>query len=260
MIHEPGSGRSLPAPLRQPVTASQPEAGGSAIRYANGPTKRAFGLLAGVALSIVTAPAIVLLAVGSAVSFRAWPLFVQKRLGRGGRPFNFVKLRSLPIDTPTDADKYTIATTTTTRWGSFLRGSHLDELPQCWLVLTGRMSLVGPRPEMPALAATFDASFMEERLAVRPGITGPWQVSTASAGLIGEAPELDRLYLAHAGPRLDAWVLLRTIGGLVGLRPVPLERFPGWAGNGSAPPGAPMPDVDVAAQTADSGRQTGSSS
>jgi lipopolysaccharide/colanic/teichoic acid biosynthesis glycosyltransferase len=242
------------------VAPSQPEAGGSAIRYANGPTKRAFGLLAGVALSIVTAPAIVLLAVGSAVSFRAWPLFVQKRLGRGGRPFNFVKLRSLPIDTPADADKYTIATTTTTRWGSFLRGSHLDELPQCWLVLTGRMSLVGPRPEMPALAATFDASFMEERLAVRPGITGPWQVSTACSGLIGEAPEFDRLYLAHAGPRLDAWVLLRTAGVLIGRRALPFERFPGWARNGSRPAGAPMPDVDAAAQTADSRRQTGSSS
>ena len=260
MIHEPGSGRSLPAPRRQPVTSSQPEAGGSAIRYANGPTKRAFGLLAGVALSIVTAPAIVLLAVGSAVSFRAWPLFVQKRLGRGGRPFNFVKLRSLPIDTPADADKYTIATTTTTRWGSFLRASHLDELPQCWLVLTGRMSLVGPRPEMPALAATFDASFMEERLAVRPGITGPWQVSTACSGLIGEAPEFDRLYLAHAGPRLDAWVLLRTAGVLIGRRALPFERFPGWARNGSRPAGAPRPDVDAAAQTADSRRQTGSSS
>ena len=260
MIHEPGSGSSLPAPRRQPVAPSQPEAGGSAIRYANGPTKRAFGLLAGVALSIVTAPAIVLLAVGSAVSFRAWPLFVQKRLGRGGRPFNFVKLRSLPIDTPADADKYTIATTTTTRWGSFLRGSHLDELPQCWLVLTGRMSLVGPRPEMPALAATFDASFMEERLAVRPGITGPWQVSMACLGLIGEAPEFDRLYLAHAGPRLDAWVSLRTIGVLVGLRPLPLERFPGWICNGSAPAGPPMPDVDVAGQTTDNRHQTGSSS
>jgi hypothetical protein len=113
---------------------------------------------------------------------------------------------------------------------------------------------------MPALAATFDAAFMGERLAVRPGITGPWQVSTASAGLIGEAPEFDRLYLAHAGPRLDAWVSLRTIGVLVGLRLLPLERFPGWARNGSAPAGAPMPDVDVAAQTADSRRQTGSSS
>ena len=78
----------------------------------------------------------------------------------GGRPFCFVKLRTLPTDAPADADKYTIATATTTRWGRFLRASHLDELPQCWLVVTGRMSLVGPRPEMPALAATFDTAFL----------------------------------------------------------------------------------------------------
>jgi lipopolysaccharide/colanic/teichoic acid biosynthesis glycosyltransferase len=248
-------------PTRQPVTHIQPAPNNASIRRANGGAKRAFDLVAGVGLSTVTAPLIALLAVGSALSFRAWPLFVQKRLGRGGRPFCFVKLRSLPTDTPADVDKYTIAAaTTTTRWGRFLRASHLDELPQCWLVVTGRMSLVGPRPEMPALAATFDASFMEERLAVRPGITGPWQVSTASSGLIDEAPEFDRLYLAHAGLRLDAWVLLRTTGVLVGLRPLPLERFPAWACNGSAPAGAPMPDVDVAAQTANGRHQTGSSS
>ena len=95
---------------------------------------------------------------------------------------------------------------------------------------------------------------------MRPGITGPWQVSTACSGLIREAPEFHRLYLAHAGLRLDAWILLRTTGVLVGLRPLPLERFPAWVCNGSAPAGAPMPDVDVAAQTVDSRHQTGSSS
>jgi lipopolysaccharide/colanic/teichoic acid biosynthesis glycosyltransferase len=244
-------------PKQQPVDHNQPAPDGASIRRANGRVKRAFDLTAGVALSIVTAPVIVLLAVGSVVSFRTWPLFVQKRLGRGGRPFCFVKLRTLPTDTPPDEDKYTIAAVTTTRWGRFLRAWHLDELPQCWLVVTGRMSLVGPRPEMPALAARFDAAFMEERLAVRPGITGPWQVSTACSGLIGEAPEFDRLYLAHAGSRFDAWILLRTAGMLVGLQPLPLERFPRWACNGSAPASAPMSDADAATQTADSRRHPG---
>ena len=169
----------------------------------------------------------------------------------------FVKLRSLPTYTPVNADKYTVAFITTTRWGRFLRRTHLDELPQFWLVVTGRMSLIGPRPEMPDLAATFDAAFMWERLAVRPGITGPWQVSTASAGLIGEAPELDRLYLAHAGPRLETWVSLRTIGGLAGLQPLPLECFPKWAGNSSAA-AAQTPGVDIGGKSANSAGQTGS--
>jgi lipopolysaccharide/colanic/teichoic acid biosynthesis glycosyltransferase len=205
------------------------------IRYANGIIKRAFDLVAGSFLSIATAPIVAILALGSAVSFRAWPFFVQRRLGRNGRIFVFVKLRTLPVGVPVDADKYKVASVPTTRWGSFLRSSHLDELPQCWHVVTGRMSLVGPRPELPKLAATFDADFVRERLAVRPGITGPWQVSTASARLIGETPELDRLYLNHAGPRLDAWTSARTIGGLFGLHPLPLERFPSWTSNGSKP-------------------------
>jgi lipopolysaccharide/colanic/teichoic acid biosynthesis glycosyltransferase len=182
---------------------------------------------------------------------------VQKRLGRDGRPFCFVKLRTLPTDTPPDEDKYAIAAATTTRWGRLLRAGHLDELPQCWLVVTGRMSMVGPRPEMPALAVRFDPAFMEERLAVRPGITGPWQVSTACSGLIGEAPEFDRLYLAHGGPRFDAWILLRTAGVLVGLQPLPLERFPAWVRNGSAPARASTSDAGAATQTTDSRYQTG---
>jgi|ERR1035437_6072390 lipopolysaccharide/colanic/teichoic acid biosynthesis glycosyltransferase len=224
---------------------NQPAADRQSMRYANGRTKRIFDLGTGVVLSIVTAPIILLLAVGSAVSFRAWPLFVQDRLGRGGRSFNFVKLRSLPTNVPPGADKYAIANVTNTRWGRIIRGSHLDELPQFWLVVTGRMSLVGPRPEMPTLAATFDAAFVAERLTVRPGITGPWQVSIASKGLIGEAPGFDRLYLAHAGPRLDAWIMFRTIGTFVGLRPLPLERFPNWIVNHPALHGTPAANADV---------------
>ena len=107
------------------------------------------------------------------------------------------------------------------------------------------MSLVGPRPEMPSLAATFDAAFVAERLTVRPGVTGPWQVSTASAGLIGEAPEFDRLYLTHAGPRLDAWITFRTVGAFVGMEPLPLERFPKWIVKSSALHRAPTSNLDV---------------
>lgn len=196
-------------------------------------------------LSIVTAPIILLLVVGSAVSYGAWPLFVQDRLGRGGHSFRFVKVRSLPTSTEPTADKYEIAHGTNTHWGQILRSTHLDELPQCWLVVTGQMSLVGPRPEMPALAATFDAGFVAERLIVRPGVTGPWQVSTASTGLIGEAPELDRLYLAHAGPKFDAWVMFRTIGTFVGMKPLPLERFPKWIVDNPVLHRAPTSKADV---------------
>ncbi len=219
--------------LAHPDTDHPPDERAS-IRYANGRLKRAIDLTAGVVLSIGSAPIVAVLAIGSAVSFRAWPIFSQTRVGHDGHPFRFVKIRSLPTETPAAVDKYTVAECPNSRWGTFLRSTHLDELPQCWLMVTGRLSLVGPRPEMPSLAATFDPAFVKERTAVRPGATGTWQVSTAVNGLIGEAPEYDRLYLDHASLRLDAWVLFRTIKGFFGLSPLPLEEFPRWITDSAA--------------------------
>jgi lipopolysaccharide/colanic/teichoic acid biosynthesis glycosyltransferase len=88
-----------------------------------------------------------------------------------------------------------------------------------WLVVAGRMSLVGPRPELPAIAATFDAAFVERRVRVRPGVTGTWQVGEGAGGLIGESPEYDDLYLSGASMRLDLWVLGRTVAGALGAPP-----------------------------------------
>jgi lipopolysaccharide/colanic/teichoic acid biosynthesis glycosyltransferase len=111
-----------------------------------------------------------------------------------------MKVRSLPVAVPSDIDKYELRDQPSSRWGRFIRGRHLDEFPQCWLLVSGRMSLVGPRPEMPALSATYDPGFVAARLQIRPGITGPWQISPDSAGLIGESPQYDLWYLANARP------------------------------------------------------------
>lgn len=136
---------------------------------------------------------------------------MQQRLGRDGRLFTLIKIRSLPEATPPSVNKYQLHAFPTTRFGRFLRRTHLDELPQCWLVLTGRMSLVGPRPEMPQLAAQFDPSFISSRNSVRPGLTGLWQLSSASGKLIAEAKEFDLYYLHQASALLDAWILYRTL-------------------------------------------------
>jgi lipopolysaccharide/colanic/teichoic acid biosynthesis glycosyltransferase len=200
-------------------------------KWASSRKKRLFDLVISVPLTVLTLPIVLLLAVGSAISFRAWPFFTQKRLGLNGTEFTFVKLRSLPRDASTTADKYELRSVENTRWGRFLRNSKLDELPQVWLVVSGRMSLVGPRPEMPSLAATFDPVFVEDRLMVKPGCTGIWQVSTASAGLIGDASEYDLRYLMAASARLDLWLLLRTIALMARLgRPIDEHTIPSWAG------------------------------
>jgi lipopolysaccharide/colanic/teichoic acid biosynthesis glycosyltransferase len=99
------------------------------------------------------------------------------------------------------------------------------------LVIAGKMTLVGPRPEMPTLSASFDQGFVTERLAVKPGCTGLWQVSKASRGLIGEAPEWDRHYVEHGTVRLDLWIMYRTVLMMAKLREVEsLSDIPRWTG------------------------------
>lgn len=187
--------------------------------WANSTTKRVFDLVIAVTLSVITLPLLMALCAVSALVFRANPLFTQDRIGRDGRTLRFVKLRSLAPSVPSDIDKYALATQPIGRWGRFVRRTHLDELPQVWLVATGHMSLVGPRPELPAIAATFDPGFVQRRVRVRPGITGTWQVGEGAGGLIGESPEYDDLYLTRSSMRLDLWVLGRTVAEAFGAPP-----------------------------------------
>jgi len=192
--------------------------------------KRIFDVVLGGFLAAFLTPLIVLLAVGATVSLRAWPFFGQYRIGRRGRPFRIFKIRTLPKSAPAYADKYQIAQTVQVppycRW---LRQTHLDELPQLYLVVLGRMSLVGPRPEMAMLHEAIDPDFAALRTSVRPGCSGPWQVGDASGRLIFEAPEYDRFYLLNQTLRLDLWLLWCTANSVVGIRRGrTLDEVPGW--------------------------------
>ncbi|HEY5700085.1 MAG TPA: sugar transferase [Acidimicrobiales bacterium] len=177
-------------------------------------------------------PLLVVVLAGSALSFRAWPIFTQQRVGQHGRPFRFVKVRSLPPSTPVDVDKYAIAAIKNGPFGTFLRSSHVDELPQLLHVITGKMSLVGPRPEMEGLATRlFTPAFQEERTRVLPGCTGLWQISVDAGRLIAEVPEYDLAYVRSATLRLDLWVLWRTfLQLLTPAAPVTLDDIPAWTG------------------------------
>ena len=189
--------------------------------------KRAADILIASVLLVLTLPVVVVAAVGSAISLRAWPFFVQRRVGWDGRPFRFFKIRTLPTSTPQYLLKNDLHPEDLPRFVRALRRLHLDELPQLVLVLTGRLSLVGPRPEMVAFHERLDPEFALDRTSVRPGCTGLWQIGYGCTGLIGEAPEYDRYYLRYQSFRLDLWILGRTallmlgMGGLVHLDDVP---------------------------------------
>ena len=194
--------------------------------------KRTVDIVLATVLILITLPVMVAAALGSALVLRTNPLFTQTRIGQHGEPLQFLKFRTLPRCTDPYASKYDIASVRIPRFSAALRALKLDELPQLLLVLTGKMSLVGPRPEMPVLEERLDPGTRAVRRSARPGCTGLWQISDRCTGLICEAPEFDTYYVANRTLRLDLWILLRTTRFLVpfGRRPLTtLDDLPRWA-------------------------------
>lgn len=206
---------------------------------------RAFDLVVGSILLVLALPVILVTAIGSAVALRAWPFFVQDRVGRDGELFRFVKVRTLPPSTNAYADKYALSEVAIPTFTRLLRALHLDELPQLALVVTGRMSLVGPRPEMPGLSAQLPRHVARSRTLVRPGLTGLWQVSERCDGLIVEAPEFDAHYVQHHTVRLDLWIIAQTVVKIVrgGKGSITLADVPAWTGRPAGPAASGTDDL-----------------
>jgi exopolysaccharide biosynthesis polyprenyl glycosylphosphotransferase len=155
-----------------------------------------------------------------------FPIFYsQTRLGRGGKPFQIIKFRTmrkdaeaagLPMLAKEDDER-------ATRIGRILRKTHIDEIPQFINVLRGEMSIVGPRSERPGLVDHYvrRIPFYRARLLVKPGATGWAQVNYGYAGTIEETInklEYDLYYIKHRTISLDILTILRTPGTMVGMR------------------------------------------
>jgi lipopolysaccharide/colanic/teichoic acid biosynthesis glycosyltransferase len=152
-----------------------------------------------------------LIAVAVKLESRGPVLFGQRRVGKDGRLFRVYKFRTMQARTPAYAlAPRARADARVTQVGRLLRRWSLDELPQLWNVLTGDMSLVGPRPEMPFLVREYQP-WQRRRLLVRPGITGLWQVVGRKELPLHRNVEYDLYYVRHRGWVLDATILLRTI-------------------------------------------------
>jgi exopolysaccharide biosynthesis polyprenyl glycosylphosphotransferase len=150
-------------------------------------------------------------------------LFRQERIGRDGEPFTMMKFRCMVEDAEQQREELLRASGTTdvrmfkmredprvTRVGRVLRKMSLDELPQFINVLRGDMSLVGPRPPMPEEVRKYDDWHLQ-RLLIKPGLTGLWQVNGRSNLTFDEMVRLDLYYAENWSPWLDTKVLLRTI-------------------------------------------------
>ncbi len=137
-------------------------------------------------------------------------LFTQERIGINSNEFKIYKFRTLKNSTP----KYMKSSEKTddyyTRIGLFLRKSNIDELPQLLNILNGKMSFIGPRPEMPFIAKKYN--YLEKfRLDVNPGISGLWQISKARQREIHHNLEHDFLYLNKKNLIYDFLIILKTI-------------------------------------------------
>jgi lipopolysaccharide/colanic/teichoic acid biosynthesis glycosyltransferase len=153
-------------------------------------------------------------------------LYVQRRSGADGEPFDIFKLRTLRVhDVPAHRMAQVRAgDAMVTRVGRVLRRSKIDELPQLLNVLRGDMSMVGPRPTLPEQVERYDA-FQRRRLAMRPGLTGWAQINGGTELPWEERIYLDVWYVDHWSLGLDARVLARTLGVVLGgerVRPEPL--------------------------------------
>ena len=138
-------------------------------------------------------------------------LFFQRRVGRNGREFLMPKIRTLRNHTHPNkpACSYDIESFAT-KTGKFLRKHRLDELPQVFSILAGKMSLVGPRPELPGVVKNYTARELK-RLCATPGLTGMWQINAPHNQPIHENMRYDLYYLRKASFWLDIRMLAGTI-------------------------------------------------
>jgi len=144
-------------------------------------------------------------------------LFRQTRVGREGRTFGMLKFRSMVQDAAAIGPFHTAANDPRiTRVGRFIRRTSLDELPQLLNVLRGDMSLVGPRPDVPAQRALYTPEDWQLRCSVRPGITGLAQAVLRSEATPEQRLDLDLRYVREHGLGLDLRILAWTVGRLAG--------------------------------------------
>jgi lipopolysaccharide/colanic/teichoic acid biosynthesis glycosyltransferase len=197
--------------------------------------KRIVDLTVSLALILALAPLFVLLCGLIRLTSPGPALFRQERVGKNARPFTMLKLRTmragsddqvhrryvtqlLSAQRPASAQQnglFKLASDPrVTRIGHLLRRTSLDELPQLINVLRGEMSMVGPRPVLPWEAQLFGDTY-QWRFAVKPGITGLWQVSGRSRLSMRQALELDVEYAIRQSFALDVAIMLRTPRAIV---------------------------------------------
>ena len=196
-----------------------------------GAASRALDIAAAAVGLVLLSPVLLMAAVAVRLDSPGPILFRQRRMGRGCRPFEILKFRTMTHNTGNRFGQITVdGDRRITRVGRWLRKMKVDELPQLWNVLRGEMSLVGPRPEVPRYVEMFHDAY-EEILRVRPGITDLASLRYVDESAVlaraadPEAEYVDRIlpekirlareYLEHASVGYDLKLIARTVALLL---------------------------------------------
>jgi lipopolysaccharide/colanic/teichoic acid biosynthesis glycosyltransferase len=187
-------------------------------------------VVASVAL-VLTAPVMLVAILAIRLESAGHPIYRQRRVGRGGRQFDMLKLRTMVRGAESIGAGMAVneGDSRITRVGSLLRRLSIDELPNLVNVLRGEMAIIGPRPTIQVQVAQYTER-QRRRLDVRPGITGWAQVHGRAALPWGERIELDLWYIEHRSWRLDLVILWRTATMLVTGRGLYKGATGGWRG------------------------------
>ena len=165
-------------------------------------------------LLIIAVPICILACIAIYVELHVNPIYTQKRVGLNGRVFKIYKLRSMYIDAEKDGPKWASENDERiTKVGRIIRKTRIDELPQLVNILKRDMSFIGPRPERPELIKEFIKYLPDfnDRLLVKPGITGWAQVNGGYTLTPKEKLEFDKYYIQNRGFKLDLLILIKTI-------------------------------------------------
>ena len=188
--------------------------------------KRLMDILGAIVGLVLLSPVLIGAAVAIWLTDGAPILFRQERVGLHGRPFTMIKFRTMIRDAEEQLDELMEFNERSgaafkmeddpriTRVGKVLRKTSVDELPQLWNVLTGSMSLVGPRPPLPREVAEYDI-WHRRRLSMKPGITGLWQIEARHEPDFDRWVEHDLIYIDGWSIWLDVKILLRTVPALL---------------------------------------------
>lgn len=236
-VSAPSASRSVPSPLS--AVGARPQSAASArqdtwFARSNEQSprferlKRCFDVVVSLLMLLVLLPLLLLIAVAIKLDSRGPVFFRQARVGRSMRSFTLLKFRTMYVgvtsdlhkdyiawlvdhagEVPPDALKKMTRDPRVSRVGRILRKLSIDELPQLLNVLSGQMSLIGPRPALDYELQYYEPSHYE-RFSVRPGLSGLWQVSGRGALDFREMLELDVEYVHTASIRTDLGILART--------------------------------------------------